>query len=320
MAHDLPTATAESNHESVRRVLWGVLFVNLLVAGLKGTVAVITGSVAAMAEVVHGILDASANVIGIIGLSFAKEPPDAQHPYGHHRFEALAALGIGVLIAAGLVEIVRALWDGVIGERAAPVVSAVSAGMLVATIVINFGISYYEGKRGKELNSRLLKADAAHTLSDGMGVIVVLTSFAGVHFGFRWADTIAAVIVAFLIGRTALRVVRDNAEALLDTAQVDPAHIYDVALGVPGVRGAHAIRSRGMEGRVSVDLHIQVDPKISVTDAHRITHGVKTALLSEIHGLCDVVIHTEPADGRELTSQRPKSQPLPPHTHNHDHA
>ena len=294
----MPTVQ-ETQHAAVRRVLWVVLALNLMVGVIKTAVAVLTGSVAALAEVVHGALDASANVIGLVGLSFAKDPPDERHPYGHQRFEALTALGIGVLIAAGLVEILRALWQTIGGQRHAPTVTALSAAMLGGTIAINFAISFYEGRRGRELNSRLLKADAAHTLSDGLGVSVVLASFAGVQWGLWWADLVAAIVVAILIGRTALSVLRENAEVLLDTAQLDPKQVYDIAIAVPGVRGAHAIRSRGSEGRIHVDMHIHVDPQMTITEAHEVTHAVKRALQEGIAGVFDVVIHTEPADGRE---------------------
>lgn len=291
---------AIDNYRAVKRVLWGVLALNLLVAGLKASVALQTGSIAAMAELVHGILDASANVVGLIGLSYAASAPDERHPYGHHRFEALAALGIGILIAGGLFEVVGALIDGLKGTRTPPDIDAMSTGLLCATVVINFAVSLYEHRRGQALGSRLLKADAAHTLSDAMGVMVVLASFAAVHFGVDWADIAAAVFVAFLIGKTALKVIRENADALLDTAQVDPQEVHGLACAVPGVFGAHAIRSRGAQGSIALDLHIHVDPDSTVRDAHELTHQVKQALFTGLPGVQDVIIHTEPADGREL--------------------
>lgn len=299
-----PFAEQDDHYAQVRNVLWVVLALNVMVGVIKIAVAVLTGSVAALAEVVHGVLDASANVIGLVGLAYAKEPPDERHPYGHQRFESLTALGIGVLIAAGLVEILRALWHVMGGLRPPPEVTLLSATMLGATIVFNFAISFYEGRQGRRLNSRLLKADAAHTLSDGMGVSIVLASFAGVHFGLWWADLAAAGIVAILIGRTALAVLRENAEALLDTAQLDPKQVFEIAISVPEVKGVHAIRSRGSAGRIHVDMHIQVDPQVTITEAHRVTHAVKRALQEAIPGVFDVVIHTEPADGRECEKNR----------------
>lgn len=289
-----PSTLATTRSTAVRRVLWRVLWLNLLVSAIKAAAALLTGSVAALAEVVHGILDASSNVIGLVGLSYAKDPPDEQHPYGHHRFESLAALVIGLMIAAGLVEVLRALWDGIFGDRQPPHITLGAAGLMASTVVINFMISRYEARQGRKLVSQLLSADAAHTFSDGLGVLVVLISFAGVHLGWPWADTAAGFIVAALIGRTALIVLRDNAVALLDTAQLDPAEVRAIAMAVVGVRRVRAVRSRGRPNQVALDLSIQVDSEVSVAAAHQLSHVVEDALRERIAGLQDVVIHIEP--------------------------
>lgn len=280
---------------AVRRVLWGVLGLNLLVVGIKVGVALLTHSVAALAEVIHGALDASANLIGLYGLSVAHQPPDQDHPYGHRRFESLAALAIGVLVALGLVQIVQGLWGALRGERRVPDVTPLALGLLIATVVLNLAISRYEAKRGRALQSSLLLADAGHTLSDGLGVGVVLLSLAVVHFGLPGADLVGAAIVAGLVARTALVILRENVSSLADTAQLDPDAVLATAVAVDGVHGAHKVRSRGLAGHVYVDLHIQVDPHISVVEAHAITHAVKAAIIERHAGVTDVVIHTEPA-------------------------
>ena len=280
-------------------MLWIVLGLNLAVAAVKLTLGTAIGSLSLFADGVHATLDGSANVVALIGLFAAARPPDANHPYGHRRFEALAAVVIGLLIAAGMVEIVSGIVDGARGTRAPPDVSWGSAGAVAATIVVNVFVTRYEARRGRELRSALLTADASHTAADTLGAIAVLASFAAVALGVPWADLAAAIVVSVLIAHTAWQVVRTNLGVLTDRAQLDPHAVRRIALGVEGVRGAHRIRSRGTAGHVQLDLHIHVDPQMPVEEAHTITHEVSDAIKDALPEVADVVIHTEPADGRE---------------------
>jgi len=280
-------------------VLWLVLGLNLAVAAVKLVVGVGTGALSLLADGVHALLDASSNVVGLVGIAFASRPADAGHPYGHRRFETLAAVIIGLLILGGMAGVVRGIWDGMMGHRAAPTVTWISAGFVFVTIVANLGISRYEARRAVDLKSALLAADAGHTLSDTFGAIAVLVSFGGVALGFRWADMIAAVVVSLLIGRTAWSVLGANLGVLADRARLDPHRVREIAMRVGEVRGAHKIRSRGSPDHVHVDLHIHVDPGMTVERAHQVTHDVARAVRAAFPEVADVMIHTEPADGRE---------------------
>jgi cation diffusion facilitator family transporter len=167
------------------------------------------------------------------------------------------------------------------------------------TIVANLGISRYEAKRGTELKSALLEADAGHTLSDTFGATAVLVSFGAIALGLTWADMAAALVVSVLIGRTAYAVLSTNLAVLADHSRLDPFRVRDVALQVAHVRGAHKIRSRGSPDHVAVDLHIHLDPGMTVERAHEVTHAVAAAVRGAFPEVADVLIHTEPADGRE---------------------
>ena len=280
-------------------MLWLVLALNLAVAAIKLVVGAATGALSLLADGVHALLDASSNVVGLVGIAFASRPADAGHPYGHRRFETLAAVTIGLLILGGMAGVVRGIWDGTMGHRPAPTVTWISAGFVFVTIVANLGISRYEARRAIDLKSALLAADAGHTLSDTFGAIAVLVSFGAVALGFRWADMIAAVVVSLLIGRTAWSVLGANLGVLADRARLDPHRVREIAMRVGEVRGAHKIRSRGSPDHVHVDLHIHVDPGMTVQRAHEVTHEVARAVRAAFPEVADVMIHTEPADGRE---------------------
>lgn len=280
-------------------MLWLVLGLNVAVAAVKLVLGTAIGSVALFADGVHATLDGAANLVGLVGVFVAARPPDAGHPYGHRRYEPLAAVVIGLFIAAGMIEIVSGIVDGFRGTRQPPNVSWASAGAVAITIAINLFVTRYEARRGRELGSALLSADASHTAADTLGAASVLASFAAVALGVAWADLAAAIVVSLLIARTAWSVLRSNLGVLIDRAQLDPHAVRRVAMAVDGVRGAHRIRSRGPAGHVQLDLHIHVDPQMPVREAHAITHRVSDAIQRAMPEVADVVIHTEPADGRE---------------------
>lgn len=295
----------------VARTLWVVLFCNLVVAAAKLGVSVVTGSLSVFADGIHALLDASSNVVGLVGIAVASRRPDAGHPYGHRRFETLAGVVIGLLILAGMVEVLRGLLEGLKGERPSPTVSWTTGGVIALTVVINGLISRYESRQGRRLRSTLLLADAGHTLSDGLGAMSVLGSFVAVALGVWWADLLAAAVVSVLIGRTAFVILRDNVAILTESARLDPYAVHRVAMGVPGVLGAHKVRSRGGPDSIHVDLHIHVAPDMTVQQAHAVTHAVADAVQRAFPGVVDVVIHTEPADGRErdLSTVAPMEHP-----------
>jgi cation diffusion facilitator family transporter len=316
MKHDRDVSdTVRSDRDrGVRRVLGVVLALNLAVAAVKLTLAAITGALSLLADGVHALLDASSNIVGIIGIAVARRPADAGHPYGHRRFETIAAFFIGLLILSGMASILRGLWDGLTGVRPVPIVTSTSALALGVTILANFGISRYEARRGAELRSGVLQADAGHTLSDTLGALAVMASFGATWLGFRAADLVAAVVVAILIGRTAWSVLRENLGILADRARLDPQRVRHVAMSISDVRGAHKIRSRGSADHVLVDLHIHVDPMMTVERAHSVTHEVASAVCAAFPEVADVLIHTEPADGREhdVGAIAPPDRPLKP--------
>jgi cation diffusion facilitator family transporter len=281
------------------RVLVIVLGLNALVASIKLVVGFHIGALSLVADGIHSVLDGSSNVVALVGLKLAATPPDRNHPYGHRRFETIAAVAIGLLIGAAFVEVATELVHGLFGEREPVQLSWWSAAVVLATIVANLFISTYEGRASKHLSSELLEADSKHTLTDAIAASAVLMGFGGLALGAEWADLAAAAAVSGFIAHTAWGILRSNLGILTDEARLDPRRVYDVALSVEGVRGAHKIRSRGTRSHVLVDMHVHLDPGLPLGEAHALTHRVVDALQHRFPEIHDVVIHAEPADGRE---------------------
>jgi cation diffusion facilitator family transporter len=293
-----PASRSARNDREVRRVLIFVFWLNLVVAAAKILYGMVSGSVAIRADGIHSLFDCGSNIVGLIAIWIASHPPDAQHPYGHRKFESMAALLIGVAVISGFLEVVRNLVNAV---RSGSEPQIDNVGFLVAggTLLVNLAVTTYEHRAGRRLGSELLVADARHTLSDIFATLGVIAGFIGVTRGYPTADLVAAGVVCVLIANTAYQIFRESSRSLLDTASLDPEEVALVATALPGVIDCHKVRSRGSGSHIHVDLHIHVAPEMTVQAAHDLTHEVEMAIRTRFPGVADVIIHTEPAGDEE---------------------
>jgi len=292
--------TAKSHHHvrKVRRVLAVTLVLNLAVAGAKLVVGSLIHSISMVADGFHSLTDSASNVVGLIGVSWAARPPDEDHPYGHWKFETLAALLIGGLLAMTALEIVRTC-IGRLAAGGAPRVDRSALVVLLVTMVINLAVSAYERRQGSRLGSDLLLADASHTLSDFFVSLTVLASLVAASLGLPQLDLVAALVITLVIARAAFRILQRAGGRLTDSAVVPSSRIRDLALTVDGVEGVHKIRTRSSPTGGHADLHIQVRPELRLDQAHVIGHAVADRLRQEL-GLGDVVTHVEPPVGHKI--------------------
>lgn len=282
----------DSRDRTVVRTLAVVLVLNLLVTLAKLIVGFSTASIAMIADGFHSLTDTAANVVGLIAVSVARRPPDEEHPYGHRRFETVAALIIGAMLAVVALEVMESCIDR-LRTGGAPEVTGLSFVVMGATMLISWSVSRWEHRRGRELSSELLEADSAHTRSDVYTSLSVVGSLVGASLGYPQLDLVAALLITVIIGRTAFHIVRDNTMLLADTALVSAEDIRRVATGVPGVLSVHKIRSRGSRQQGHADLHVQVGGDLPVDEAHAIGHRVADEI-QERFGMVDVLVHVEP--------------------------
>ncbi len=293
----------DSRQRRVRSVLLAVLGLNLAVAGAKIALGLAIGSLAMSADGIHSLLDSASNVVALIGLAIASRPPDPNHPYGHHRFETLTSLGIATFMLLALFGILQGAWSR-LQSGGVPEVTTLSFVVMGATLTVNLFVTTWERRAGRELNSTLLIADSRHTLTDIFVSLSVIGSLIAVRVGFVWADLVVSVIIAGAIGWGAWAIIRDASLSLSDVAVRESREIEQVVLAVPGVRGTHNIRSRGAEGHIWIDLHIQVDPEMTVDQAHDIASDVARQVEGDFSRPADVTVHVEPANERHLRNER----------------
>ncbi len=272
-----------------------MLFLNLAVATAKLAYGIISHSAAMEADGFHSFFDGASNVIGLVGMWFASRPADAEHPYGHAKFETFAAGLIGVLLVFAGYTVGKGAIDSLLGRGLPTEVTTMSFVIMLGTLAVNIGVTTWEHRAGKRLGSEVLVADASHTLSDVMVSVGVIISLVIVRLGFEKADGIVALLVAVVILRTAWGIMRGVLHTLGDAARLPADELAAVAAASPGVVSCHGVRSRGSESQVYVDLHVEVEPGTTVEHGHEIAHGVEASLRSQYGQITDVVVLVEPA-------------------------
>jgi cation diffusion facilitator family transporter len=282
-----------SRYAAVFRVLVRVLILNLAVAAAKLVFGYATGAVSIISDGFHSLTDAASNVVGIVGLRASRKPPDDDHPYGHRKYETLAAAGIFIFLLLVVVEVIRAALDRLAGG-AAPQVTVYSFVVMIGTIAINLFVVRYEGTEARRLGSELLLADAFATRSDVLTSCAVLISLAAVWLGFPVVDAIGGLVIAVFIARTGWTIARDTSRVLADSVVLAEDDIRRVVMSTPRVVGCHRIRSRGSADHTFLDLHVWFPPDMPLHEAHRLSHVVKDRLMTEFPHIADAIIHIEP--------------------------
>jgi len=280
-------------HRSVVRVLRRVLALNLLVAIAKISLGYFSGAVSILSDGFHSLADASSNVVALVGVSAAQRPADENHPYGHRKYETMAAVGILMFMLLVLSEVAR---NAIVHLRAPQMPSVLPIGMItmIVTLAINVFVVRYESRAGRRLRSEVLGADARHTQSDVWTTLAVMAALGGVWLGYPVLDPLAGLVVSVFIGHACWQIAREASGVLADQVVIAEDEIRSVVESVPGVVGSEKIRTRGTADTVFVDLHLWVDPRTPLGEAHALSHVVKDRLMQRFPEIVDVVIHIEP--------------------------
>jgi cation diffusion facilitator family transporter len=285
--------TEASRYTEVRTVLVRIFFLNLAVALIKILFGHATGTISILSDGYHSLTDGASNIAALIGLRVARKPPDANHPYGHRKFETLAAGIIAVFLAIIMVEVGQAAYAR-FRSGSAPRITVLSFVVMLVTLAINIAVVRYERRAGHRLSSELLLADARHTQSDVLTSCAVIAALAATALGYPLLDPAAALVIVGFIGYAGFDIARDAAQVLSDQRVISEDDIRAVVQSVPKVLGSHHIRSRGTPDHVFLDLHIWMDGAMPLTDAHAISHKVKDLLMERYPQIADAIIHIEP--------------------------
>jgi len=289
-----PRTTSPSRHAEVTRVLGRVLVLNLGVAVAKIAFGYTSGAISILSDGFHSLTDSASNVVGVIGVKAASRPPDTDHPYGHRKYETVAAAAITLFLLLLMVEVVRNAFNHLTGRSAPAEISVASFAVMLATVAVNLLVIAYESREARRLASEVLLADAMQTRGDVWTSVTVIAALVGARQGLTILDPLAAVVVAGFIGYAGYQVARATTRILSDRVVISESDLERVVMSVTGVLGCHRIRSRGSADHVFLDLHVWLPPEMPLTKAHQLSHVVKDRLMARYPQIVDAVIHIEP--------------------------
>lgn len=281
------------NFKQVRFVLLYTMALNLVATIAKVTVGYLTGSLSLLADGFDSFFDSFSNVVGLVAIYLARRPPDEDHPYGHRRYEIMMTLIVSVMLFATCFQLLKSAYERLI-HPVEPEITIWSFAALLVSIVVHVYVAFYEERRGKELKSEFLIADALHTRADIFVSVGVMLGLIVVRLGYPIIDTLLAVVIAFMIAKVGLDIIRSSTRILTDAAVLQESRVADIVRQVPGVESFHHIRSRGQEDDMHLDMHIRVAPDMPLERAHQVAHEVQRQIQEGIPAVRDVIIHVEP--------------------------
>jgi cation diffusion facilitator family transporter len=287
----------------VRKVLVITLVLNSAVALAKVLYGYATDSIAMTSDGFHSFFDGISNIFGLIGIWIASHPPDANHPYGHKKFETLFTIIIAVMIFATCVQILKKVYFSFFQDHNT-VVTETSFLIMFFTIGVNVFVMLYESRRGKKIGSDFLVADAMHTKSDIFASLAVIVGLVLTKAGYPRADTLVGIVITFFIARIGYEIIRDASNVLVDTVCLDTSVIESFVNSVDGVKGCHDIRTRGSANSIYLDLHVLVDKDLSTEKAHGIADNIEEKIKKECPSVIDIVVHIEPGQPERLKDRR----------------
>ncbi len=284
----------------VRYAGWVGLIVNLMLAAVKMAAGILGHSHAVVADAVHSLSDLVTDFAVIAGVHFWSKPADEDHPHGHHRIETMVTVVIGLFL--GLVAVGLA-WDAIMGPDVVngPTPSWLALVAALVSIVVKEALYRWTARVGERVSSPALVANAWHHRSDALSSLpaAIAVAVAVVNPRLAIVDRIGAVAVCLFILYAAWKIVMPALAQLIDTAAPPDLRdqLEELAQSVSGVKDAHALRTRYAGPNLAVDLHVAVDPGLSVEEGHAIGEAVRKKLISQVDQVHDVLVKIEPDNG-----------------------
>ena len=298
--HHQPSAAEQ--HSARYRATLKVTLVGSVVDLLLGVAKIVVGytshSQALIADGVHSLSDLGTDVIVLYAAKHSHQEADEEHPYGHGRIETVATVGLGLALIAVAIGISVDAIDRLFHPEALWVPGMLALVVAAISIVSKEAIYHYTMRAAKKYRSNMLKANAWHSRSDAISSVVVVIGVAGSMAGLNYLDALAAVGVAFMIAKIGWDLAWHSLRELIDTG-LDPEKVEEIRqsiLDVDGVKTLHILRTRLMGGEALVDVHIQVDPQLSVSEGHQISETVRQSLIKGYDEVSDVMVHIDPED------------------------
>ena len=277
----------------IRAIVIGMI-ANLLLSLFKFVGGILGNSVALVADAIHSLSDLVTDIIVLFTHRIGKMPQDEDHPYGHGRAETIGATVIGMLIIVTGIGVTYETWEAM-GEGFGQAPGLLAASAALFSILVNEGLFHYTRRVGEETNSPSLVANAWHHRSDAISSIAALIGIVGAWQGFAFMDPLAGAVVGCLIVKVGIDITRQGVLDLMDTALSDEhtKKIHAILSEIPEVLHFHDLRTRVIGGEFLIDVHILVDPEMTVTEGHRVAETARRNLIKAIRNIQDVLVHVD---------------------------
>ena len=282
----------------IRNVTWVGACIDAVLAFIKILAGWLVHSPALIADGFHSLSDLLTDAAVVVFSHWAQADPDDEHPYGHRRYETLGTvmLGTTLIVVASIIA-----WDSILSliyGNHVPNPSVWAIIIALISVVSKEWIFRYTILAAKRVQSNLLEANAWHSRSDAFSSIIVLAGVIATWFGYGWVELYAAIGVAILIGKMGVTLTWNASQELIDRG-IDPEEAEEIKRIVqltPGVVDVHMLRSRMMANHIYLDVHIQVDRIITVSEGHFISERVVQQVKSERDHVSDITVHVDHED------------------------
>jgi cation diffusion facilitator family transporter len=285
----------QARFDEGQRITWVSVAVNIVLTAMQLVVGFVAHSQSLIADAMHTLSDIVADAFVLFANRKGAEAADADHPYGHGRFETAASLVLGLLLAGTGAGILITATGRLQDIGSAPPVGVAAMWAAIFTLAAKEGLFRYMLATAERLRSPMLVANAWHARADALSSLVVAAGIGGALLGFNFADALAAIIVGAMIVRAGLKFGWEAIRELIDTglSAEEVAAIRNTIATTSGVLGMHELRTRRMAHQVLVDAHVQVDPRISVSEGHRVAESARQRVLKSHPEVLDVLVHVD---------------------------
>lgn len=296
--------TALDRSKGIQRAALVAIATNATLTVAQVIIGLFSNAFSLVADAAHTLSDLVTDLLVLIAGRHGADPADDDHPYGHGRIETITSLLLGTVLAAVGIGFLLSSGMRLQHMNDLPPVHPVALGMAILTLVAKEGLFRFTLAASRRLKAPLLEANAWHARSDAASSLVVAAGIGGSIAGYPFLEPLAAAVVGFLILHMGLKLAWNAIRELIDTGlpEEDVARLRQTIVTAPGVIGLHELRTRRMADRVLCDAHVQVDPRITVSEGHRISDNVYFAVRNAHPEVKDVLVHIDPEDDDAMQS------------------
>ena len=289
----------QSRYLATKKVTLVGMFVNIFLSMAQLIGGFFTNSQALIADGVHTLSDLASDIVVLIAAKLASKEADDDHPYGHGRFETVATVILGLALAGVAVGIAMNATERILNPERLLQPKPLALIFAALAIISKEALYHYTVSVAKQINSKMLEANAWHHRSDAISSTLVAIGVAGsIFLKIPWLDAAAAILVAVMIFYMGVKLILDSTMELVDTA-LEPertAEIGEFISSIEGVDHMHMLRTRKMGNAILVDVHLQVNSYLSVSEGHYIAEQVIQKLRKKYPEMQDITVHIDPED------------------------